>query len=85
MVHLQILPQPSVVVEDEKWLFQVIKVAFMQRRKTLMNALQHGGIIQDKGELEEILKTMQLPSNIRGENLSLGQFAQLSEKLKKKQ
>lgn len=84
VVHLQILSQPSVIVEDEKWLFQIIKVAFMQRRKTLMNALQHGGIIQEKVELEKILKTMQLPTNIRGENLSLEQFAQLSENLKKK-
>ena len=39
VINLEVLKEPKVAVKDEKKLFEVIKTAFMQKRKTLLNAL----------------------------------------------
>ena len=62
-------------------MFKIIKVAFMQRRKTLINALVNGHIIDNKEKLENILEKLNIDKNIRGEKLTLEQFAQLSDKI----
>ena len=64
--------------KNEEMFFKVIKASFMQRRKTLINGLTNSGIIQDKKKLEQIIKQMNLNLEIRGEKLSLEQFAELS-------
>ena len=53
----------------------------MQRRKTLLNGLANNGIAS-KEEIKKLLISVGLPENTRGENLSIEQFAELSNKLK---
>ena len=52
----------------------------MQRRKTLLNGLTNAGIIS-KERMREILNKMQLPETVRGEDLSIEQFAQIANEL----
>ena len=55
----------------------------MQRRKTLINGLVNAGIIKDKEKLEQIFKQINLDLAIRGEKLTLEQFAELSNLIAK--
>ena len=64
-------------VENEELLFKVIKYAFMQRRKTLVNALE-GIEGQSKDKIREILKRLEIDERIRGEALSLESFIDIS-------
>lgn len=74
--------EPPVQVEDEKQMFAIIRASFNQRRKTLVNGINNAPDISfTKDEVALALKKMGLPENIRGEALSLGQFAQLSNLL----
>ena len=67
---------------NEKVMFALIRAAFNQRRKTLANAVSHGyslnGRTVSREEIAEILTGMGLPATVRGEALSLEQFAQIS-------
>ena len=72
-------------VEDEKLMFQVIRGSFNQRRKTLANGLNnYGGIPLSKELIQESIEELGVPVNIRGEALTLEQFATLSNIIKKK-
>ena len=71
--------QPPVTVQSETLLFQVIRASFNQRRKTLANGLaNYGAFGLPKEQLQECIEALGVPGNIRGEALSLEQFAQLS-------
>lgn len=71
--------EPPVTVKSEKLLFQVIRASFNQRRKTLANGLaNYGAFSLPKEELQACIEELGVPVNIRGEALSLEQFAQLS-------
>ena len=71
--------EPPVTVKSEKLLFQVIRASFNQRRKTLANGLaNYGAFGLPKEELQACIEELGVPVNIRGEALSLDQFAQLS-------
>lgn len=71
--------KPPVTVKSEKLLFQVIRASFNQRRKTLANGLaNYGAFSLLKEELQACIEELGVPVNIRGEALSLEQFAQLS-------
>lgn len=77
--------KPPVDVDDEKLMFQVIRGSFNQRRKTLANGLNnYGGIPLSKELIQESIEELGVPVNIRGEALTLGQFARLSNIIKKK-
>lgn len=77
--------QPVVDVEDEKLLFQIIRASFNQRRKTLLNGLNNSLEIHlPKEMLEECIEELQVSPTIRGEALSLEQFARLSNIIKSK-
>lgn len=74
--------KPPVDVDDEKLMFSVIRASFNQRRKTLVNGLANDpklGVSKEK--VLEALETMGLPPAVRGEALSLKEFAQLSNLL----
>lgn len=82
VIHLEVLEKPSVSVRDRALFFRVIKSAFGQRRKTLVNALSHSPYIQtDKEKVISCLNDMGLDCAIRGERLSLAQFAELTDRL----
>lgn len=67
-------------VGDEKKFFRVVKASFGQRRKTLVNALS-SNFKMSKEEIENIVKNVTGSEKIRGEQLLLGQFIQISEKI----
>ncbi len=74
--------KPAVQVEDEKKMFSLIKASFGQRRKTLVNSLSNApelGISRDHAAAA--LEKMGLPPMIRGEALTLEQFAELSNRI----
>ena len=73
---------PPVQAKDDRFMFALIRAAFNQRRKTLVNALSNaGGLKVTKDMVVEALENMQLSATIRGEALTLEQFAQLSDLL----
>ena len=79
MVRLDIRQSPPCPVEDEALFFRVVRAAFAQRRKTLVNGLKNSPELQfSKEQIEQALNTCGLSLNIRGEALTLEQFAQLA-------
>jgi 16S rRNA (adenine1518-N6/adenine1519-N6)-dimethyltransferase len=76
---------PPVDVSDEKLMFKLIRASFNQRRKTLANALNNSPEIHlDKETIQECIISLGVPVTIRGEALSLEQFAELSNIILKK-
>ncbi len=85
VIRLDRYENPPVETEDEAFLFAVIKAAFNQRRKTLANGLANArelGITRQQAE--EALLQMELSPSIRGEALTLREFADLSNILYRK-
>jgi 16S rRNA (adenine1518-N6/adenine1519-N6)-dimethyltransferase len=73
---------PPVQTVDEAYLFAVIRASFNQRRKTLANGLTNAGNLGvDRQMVETVLEEMGLPKTVRGEALTLEQFADLSNRL----
>ena len=71
--------KPPVDVKDEKLMFQIIRASFNQRRKTLANGLSNFPQLQlGKHQVTDCITALGVPATIRGEALSLEQFAQLS-------
>lgn len=82
VIRLTRYEEPPVQVADEGKLFALIRAAFNQRRKTLVNSLNNAAGLQlDKERVAGALEQMGLPATIRGEALTLEQFAQLSDLL----
>ncbi len=77
VIKLNIRKNPLVIVKDEEKLFKIIKLAFMQRRKTLINALSNGNLYT-KEEIKQMLEDLNIDLQIRGEKLTLEQFAQIA-------
>lgn len=78
--------EPPVKVHDEKLMFTIIHAAFNQRRKTLVNGLNNSGNLNfTKEEITTALEKCGLSPDIRGEKLTLEQFAQLSNFLSNKE
>ena len=77
-------PEKPVEVEDEKLMFRLIRASFNQRRKTLVNGLKNSPELSySKEEIEQALTNCELSLNIRGEALTLEQFAKLSNEFSK--
>ena len=82
VIRLKRLEEPRVAVKDEKLLFGLIRAAFMERRKTLLNAVKNYREMDiSKEKVEEALVKMGIDTRIRGEALTLEQFAKLSDML----
>ena len=82
VIRLNAWQQPPVSVEDVRFMFSLIRASFNQRRKTLQNSLVNGGIAVSKEQIAQALEEMNLPVSVRGESLTLEQFARLSNLLK---
>jgi len=80
-ICLRILPDPKIKSLNEKYLFQIIRQAFGQRRKTIQNSLQP---LCAKNDLLTILASIQIDPRSRAENLSLEDYIRLAERLIKK-
>ncbi len=83
VVRIDLYRDKPVVPRDEKTFFKVIKSAFGQRRKTLLNALSAGFPAYPKDELCEIIKSCGFDEKIRGERLSTADFAKISDMIAK--
>ena len=71
--------EPPVEVHDEKLMFRLIRASFNQRRKTMQNSLNNSPELSfNKEQITAALEAVGLKSNIRGEALTLKQFAALS-------
>ncbi len=82
VVNLSVYKDPPVKVKDERLLFTVIRASFNQRRKTLQNGLNHApGLGVPKEVTVKILEDMELSASVRGEALTLSQFAEFSNRL----
>lgn len=80
VIRLKCHQKPPVSVKDEKLMFEIIRASFNQRRKTLVNGLHHfPGISLSKEQIQEQIEVMGLPEAVRGEALTLGQFAVLAD------
>ena len=79
VISLKRYEKPVVDVDDEKLMFKIIRASFNQRRKTLANGLNNfGGMGLTKEQIQQSIEALGVPVNVRGEALSLSQFAQLS-------
>ena len=79
MIRLEKYEQPPVQVKDEKLMFRIIRASFNQRRKTLVNGLKNSQELSfTKEEIEKALTVCGLSLNVRGEALTLVQFAELA-------
>ena len=81
VIKLKIRKEPVINLENKEMFFKVIKVSFMQRRKTLMNSLVNGGIFANKVQAVEVFEKLGFDANIRGENLTINDFARLSDEI----
>lgn len=78
VIHLELLKEPRVKPLDEALFFRIIKTAFLQKRKTLINTLINGNF-GDREFLEKMLGTLQIDLKIRGEKLTLEQFQTIAD------
>ena len=82
VIRLTRYEEPPVKTGNEEKMFALIRASFNQRRKTLVNGLTNApGLGLTKEQVTEALEQMGLPATIRGEALTLEQFASLSDKL----
>ncbi|MBR6485664.1 MAG: 16S rRNA (adenine(1518)-N(6)/adenine(1519)-N(6))-dimethyltransferase RsmA [Lachnospiraceae bacterium] len=82
VICLDVYDSPVVKVKDGELMFKLIRAAFNQRRKTLVNSIANsGGLTFSKQDITDALSSMNLPETIRGEALSLEEFAALSDRL----
>lgn len=82
VIRLTVRKERPVDVSDEKLMFDLIRAAFNQRRKTLVNAVSnYDALTLSKDDVRSALLKAHLPEDIRGEALDLRQFAELSNSL----
>ena len=82
VIRLTCYDKPPVEVENETLMFKLIRAAFNQRRKTLQNALNNSSELNvTKEQVVNALRALELSETVRGETLSLEQFARLSDLL----
>ena len=83
VIKLTLLKKPRVKVKSEEILFKVIKAAFMQKRKTLVNGLYNAKILSSKDEIYKMFKELNIDEKIRGEKLTLEEFAHIADYVEK--
>ena len=81
VIKLTLRKEPPVEVKSRGVMFRIIKSAFMQRRKTLLNALTNTKVFMSKEEGLKILKELHLDENVRAEKLTLQDFAEITNKI----
>lgn len=81
VIKLNIRKNPPIEVKNKELLFNIIKKAFMQRRKTLLNSLVNSKVFLNKEDGIKVLKKLNIDINIRPEKLTLDEFAQIANKL----
>ena len=85
VIRLTRHPEPPVEVDDEKYMFALIRAAFNMRRKTMVNSLMSGSLGLTREEILSAIDKLNLSPQVRGEALTLEEFAALSNILSKVQ
>lgn len=81
VIRLTLRKEKEVVPKSEELLFKVIKAAFLQRRKTLLNALINAGLIADKETGKKMLYLLGMEDTIRGERVSMQDYVKIADYL----
>ncbi len=85
VIRLTRYSKPPVEVRDERLMFKLIRASFNQRRKTLQNGIANSSELSFcKEQVADALEKMNLSASVRGESLSLAEFAILSDILSAK-
>ncbi len=85
VIRLTRYQEPPVKVQDERLMFKLIRASFNQRRKTLQNGIANSNELSfGKEQVADALEKMNLSASVRGESLSLAEFAALSDILSSK-
>ena len=79
VIKMNLRKNLEIKVKDINKMFSIIKVAFMQRRKTLLNALTNGQVFSNKQKALEIFEELNISPNARAEELSLEKFAEIAD------
>ena len=80
VIRLTRYEEPPVTVKDESLMFKLIRASFNQRRKTLQNGIANSPELPySKAQVEKALEKMELAANVRGQSLTLAEFAKLSD------
>jgi 16S rRNA (adenine1518-N6/adenine1519-N6)-dimethyltransferase len=84
VIHLECYEKPPVLVNNEALMFDLIRASFNQRRKTLANGIKNApGLSFSRENVEIALAQMGKSATVRGEALSLEEFAMLTNLLEK--
>ena len=78
VIKLNLRKEPAVQTKNVNKMFSIIKAAFMQRRKTLLNSLTNGNIFSNKQQASEAFEKLNINKNARAEELTIEQFAELA-------
>lgn len=82
VICLNVYDEPVIKVRDEKLMFKLIRAAFNQRRKTLVNSIANSSELDyTKQDVLDVLKDMRVCETIRGEALSLEEFAEFADRM----
>lgn len=79
VIKLKVRKDEKIHVENEKLLFNIISKSFMQRRKTLSNALLNNNIMKNKDDVKKMWTELGIDENVRGESLTLEQFGKITD------
>lgn len=82
VIRLSVYNEPAVKTDNEEMLFKVIKAAFAQRRKTLLNTLSNS-MSFEKAQISQALDNANIPNTSRAEQLKLEDFAKIANELNK--
>ncbi|MCQ2978544.1 MAG: 16S rRNA (adenine(1518)-N(6)/adenine(1519)-N(6))-dimethyltransferase RsmA [Clostridia bacterium] len=83
VIKIDILDKPKLEIEDVDFFFKVVRAAFSQRRKTLVNTLYSSlNGFESKTQIEELLECIGFEKTVRGEALSISEFEKIAMKLK---
>ena len=81
VISLEVLKEPKVAVKNEEKLFEIIKTAFMQKRKTLLNALANSNKYGSKEQIDKTLELLGIDNRVRPEKLTLEEFAKIADEI----
>ena len=81
VINLEVLKEPKVAVKSEEKLIEVIKTAFMQKRKTLLNALANSNKYGSKEQICKTLELLSIDNRVRPEKLTLEEFAKIADEI----
>lgn len=84
VIKLTVMDKPKVQVNNEKFMFEFIKAAFSQRRKTLVNCIFSSGLLTlSKDEIGKMLNGLGYDERVRGESLTLEDYAKITDEAEK--